>query len=113
MSQRRSVRKQVVESLQAIDAITGTPLARIGNLSADGMMLISTRPLPERHVYQVRFPLSGPHGRTHRIEVGIQCLWSDSTSSDNSHWTGCQIISVSPSDQDALDAWVEQADATG
>lgn len=113
MSERRSVRKHVSESLQVIDFMTGTPLGRIGNLSIDGLMLISPRAVPERHVYQVQFPLPGSSATAPRLEVGIQSLWSEAASGDHSHWTGCQIISISPACQDLLDAWVARSGEGG
>ena len=78
MSKRRSIRKRVSESLPVVDGMTGTPLGRIGNLSADGLMLIGTRALSERYVYQVHFQLPGTTATAAHLEVGIQCLWSGS-----------------------------------
>lgn len=109
MSERRSVRKRVSESLQVIDFMTGAPLGRIGNLSTDGLMLISPRALAERHVYQVQFPLPGALPSAARLDVGIQSLWSEAASGEHSHWTGCQIISISPACQDMLDDWVARS----
>jgi len=106
MSQRRSERKTVSESLQIVDMMTGASLGRIGNLSADGLMLISSRALAEKHVYQVQFPLPGSAAAA-RVEAGIQCLWSEAASSEHSHWAGCQIISISPAHRDLLDEWAE------
>ncbi|HWS25155.1 MAG TPA: PilZ domain-containing protein [Xanthomonadales bacterium] len=109
MSERRSVRKRVSESLQVTDLMTGAALGRIGNLSVDGLMLISPRALAERHVYQVQFPLPGAAAGAPRMDVGIQCLWSEAASGDHSHWTGCQIISISPDGQEMLDDWVARS----
>lgn len=107
MSQRRSVRRSVSEPLQITDVMTGTTLGRVGNLSADGLMLISTRALPDHHVYQVQFPLPHAAAGAAPLELGIQCLWSEAASGEHSHWAGCQIVSISPEDRDALDAWIE------
>lgn len=107
MTKRRSPRKRVSESLQIVDVMSGAILGRIGNLSADGLLLISSRPLPERHVYQVQFPLPGSGPAAARLEVGIQCLWTELANSEHSHWAGCQIVSISPAAREALDAWVE------
>lgn len=109
MSERRSVRKRVSESLPVIDGMTGAPLGRIGNLSIDGLMLIGSRALAERQVFQVHFPLPGTGASAPRLEVGIQCLWSEAASGEHSHWTGCHIISISPDGQEMLDAWVTRA----
>lgn len=107
MAERRSERRQVAESLAVVDGMSGAQLGRIGNLSAEGLMLISPQPVPEQHVYQVRFPLPGAFAAAPRLEVGIQCLWSEPASTADSHWAGCQIISISPEHRDLLDAWLE------
>ena len=108
---RRSARRQVSDSLQVVDSITGHALGRIGDLSADGMLLVGHRTLPEQHVWQVRFPLPGH--TEHRIDVGIQCLWSVPAAGEHNHWNGCHFISISPQDQELLDRWVEQEAASG
>jgi len=107
MAERRSVRKQVAEPLLVLDTMSGAQLGRIGNLSTDGLMLISAQPIPEQHVYEVLFPLPGTWVGAQRLEVGIQCLWSEPASTSDSHWAGCHIISISPEHQDLLEAWVE------
>jgi len=88
------------------DFMTGASLGRIGNLSTDGLMLISERAMSEHHVFQVQFPLPGSSKSAPRLEVGIQCLWSEAASGEHNHWTGCQIISISAACQEMLDAWV-------
>ena len=106
MNHRRSARRQVADALQVVDSISGQPLGRIGDLSADGMLLVGQRTLAEQHVWQVRFPLPG-HGE-HRIEVGIQCLWSVPATGEHHQFSGFHFISISPQDQELLDAWVAQ-----
>ena len=109
MSERRSVRKRVAESLPVIDVMTGAALGRIGNLSVDGLMLIGSRALSERYVYQVQFPLPGAKATAPRMDLGIQCLWSEAASGEHTHWTGCQIISISTAGQQLLDDWVARS----
>jgi hypothetical protein len=107
MTERKSVRKAVRASLLVTDTMTGNTLGKVGNLSVDGLMLISSRPLGERRVYQVQFAIPNGHDPEARLCVGIQCLWSAPTHGEHSHWTGCQIIDISDEDQIRLDAWVE------
>jgi len=52
---RRNKRKRADVVIQVTNAITGEILGRIGNLSADGMMLVANRPLREDALYQFRF----------------------------------------------------------
>lgn len=92
--------------------MTGESLGRIGNLSVDGMMLITTQALPESCLYQVQFQLQDAERRSHRMELGIQCLWSEAALTEHSHWIGCKIVDISPEEQDLLDAWVERAAET-
>jgi hypothetical protein len=108
MTERKSVRKPVRASLLVTDTMTGNTLGKVGNLSVDGLMLISPKPVGERRVYQVQFAIPNNHGQEERMEVGIQCLWSAPTHGDQSHWAGCQIIDISSDDQRRLDDWVER-----
>jgi len=109
MVARRSVRKRTAEVIIAINAMTGETIGRIGNLSVDGMMLISQKPMREEQLFQVQFQLHDAHWALHRFEVGIQCLWCDEARTENTFWTGCKLIDVSEAEQVVLDAWVERA----
>ena len=109
MPSRRSVRKRTGESILVTDAMTGRTLGRVGNLSVDGMMLISTRPIAEGSLYQLQFLLSDGELVQQRIEIGIQCLWSEAARTERTHWAGCRIIDITPSEQQILDGWVERA----
>lgn len=109
MASRRSVRKRVAEAILVTNAMTGQTLARIGNLSVDGMMLISSQPIPEERLYQVHFHLRDGEQRGHRLEVGIQCQWTETARTPNTYWAGCKIIDIAPDEQTLLNAWVERA----
>jgi hypothetical protein len=110
MTERKSTRKPVRASLLVTDTMTGNTLGKLGNLSVDGLMLISPQPLGERRVYQVQFVIPNERGQEERVEVGIQCLWSAPGHGDHSHWAGCQIIDISSDDQQRLDQWIERQD---
>lgn len=109
MVARRSVRKRAAESIAVTNAMTGEPMGRIGNLSVDGMMLICAHALPEGHLYQVQFQLRDATQNPHKLEIGIQCLWSEAARTEHTHWAGCKIIDISDDEQAVLDAWVERA----
>ncbi len=109
MVSRRSVRKRVAEAIMVTNAMTGETLARVGNLSIDGLMLISSHSIPEERLYQVQFQLRDADHNVHRLEIGIQCLWTEAARSANTYWAGCKIIDIAASEQQILDAWVERA----
>lgn len=109
MVARRSVRKRTNEAILVTNAMTGATIGRIGNLSTDGMMLISPATAEEGCLFQVQFLLRDASGQPRRLEIGIQCLWTTSARTERSHWTGCRIIDIAPAEQQVLDAWVERA----
>ncbi len=109
MPARRSVRKRARDAIMVINAMTGETLGRIGNLSVDGMMLITPQPLPEGRLYQLQFMLASAERHPRRLEIGIQCMWSDAARTDRTYWTGCRIIDIAPAERDILADWVERA----
>lgn len=112
MVSRRSVRKRVAEAILVTNAMTGETLARVGNLSVDGMMLIGSQSIGEDWLFQVHFQLRDADQNPHRLEVGIQCLWSEAARTEHTYWAGCKIIDIAPSEQQILNAWVERAAET-
>lgn len=112
MSPRRAVRKRTREAILVTNAMTGTTLGRIGNLSVNGMMLITSAPIGEGSLYQVQLLLRDEQGQQLRLEIGIQCLWSETARTERTFWAGCRIIDIAPSEQQVLDAWVERATET-
>lgn len=106
--QRRHVRKPVGHALMVSNSMTGETLGRVGNLSADGMMLITTRPLHEGWYFQIGFALQVGALPARRLDVGIQCLWTEAARTAGSHWNGCKIIDIGEDDQQMLLRWLEQ-----
>lgn len=109
MPARRSVRKRTTDAIMVTNAMTGETLGRIGNLSVDGMMLITAQPIPDGRLLQLQFLLSDADRKHRRMEIGIQCMWSEAARTERTCWTGCRIIDIAPSEQEILDGWVERA----
>ena len=112
MVARRSVRKRVSQALVISNAMTGESMGRIGNLSVDGVMLNTTHEVPDGCLYQVQFQLRDAQQQVQRMEIGIQCLWSEAARTEHSYWIGCKIVDISDAQQQVLDAWVERATET-
>jgi len=104
---RSSKRKRVDTSIKVSNALTGRSLGHIGNLSAEGMLLISDQQLPEDALFQFVFQLPGADGsRSHDIEVGVHEQWSEAANVPGQVWTGFRIIDISPEDFELLYDWV-------
>ena len=79
---RRSQRKRAHHMIHVINAITGQPIGHVGNLSIDGMLLISNRQLPEDALFQFQFQLpSAATMKAHQLEIGVHEQWCTPISS--------------------------------
>lgn len=106
---RRSKRRAVEGVVPVTDAMTGTPMGRIGNLSIDGIMLITSVPIREDALYQVSFPFPPTPGAPQQtIEIGLHEQWSEAGGVPGQYWAGFHIVDISPADRARLKAWIEQ-----
>ena len=55
---RRSRRKPAYLTIPVVNKMTGQTLGRIGNLSADGMLLVCEAPITQGALFQLGFELS-------------------------------------------------------
>ena len=106
IDQRRALRKRANFTAVVTDVITGQPIGHLGNLSANGMLLISTHPPRSEAIYQVSLSLPGLGSAPQSIEVGIQEQWHEPAASAGQFWSGYRIISGSEDDVRAIDEWI-------
>lgn len=99
--QRRQRRVTIPEHPQILDAHSGKVLAQLVNLSVDGLMAVSPLHINCGTVYQVRIPLIVA-GQPAAVQVGIEALWCEDANESGTHWTGFQIIDISPEHQKIL-----------
>jgi len=101
--QRRKRRITIAEHPQILDTHSGEVLGELVNLSAEGLMIAGTHCIQPHTVRQMRIPLS--QGERHmEIRIGAESLWCEDANDSGIHWTGFQIIDISPQDQLILDS---------
>lgn len=93
--------------IQVVDALDGTLLGSLANLSQNGLLLNSAEPFAEGASYQVELRWQDDSGE-HRLALGVHALWS-SAGPAASAWTGFQIIDISDADRLRLQALLEVA----
>jgi hypothetical protein len=108
MDQRRALRKRANFTAVVTDVISGQPIGHLGNLSANGMLLISTHAPRSEAIYQVSLSLPGLGSQPQSIEVGIQEQWHEDAASPGQVWSGYRIVAIDDADAALLDAWLEQ-----
>lgn len=107
--QRRAPRKRPDYVVLVTNALTGQPLGQLGNLSSNGMLLISQHTPRSEAVYQVNLPLPSRDGSTPTIEVGIQEQWHEPAATPGQIWSGYRIVAIGAADATQLERWLQQA----
>ena len=105
---RRTKRKRADAIMQVTNAITGEIMGRVGNLSADGMMLIAAKPVREDALYQVIFHLPNERGHAQPVEIGVHEQWSEPANVPGQFWAGFRFIDIGEDDFAVLSRWIDQ-----
>ncbi len=99
---RRTERKQPAVRVLVFDVITGDEMGQLGNITPDGLMLITDQPVMDGSIFQLNFALSDPADQTtFDFSVGATSLWGMEAASGN-YWSGFQIIDISDDQQESL-----------
>jgi len=102
---RRVPRRKIAETIQVVDTMTDTVIGRLGNLSDTGMLVITSIPLVDDALYQLRFMLH--EAGSVPIEVGVHVLWQETASASGQTWTGFRFITLLDSQMQQLRQWLE------
>lgn len=102
---RRVPRRKIAETIQVVDTMTGAVVGRLGNLSETGMLVITSMPLVDDALYQLRFTLHDTVSVP--IEVGVHLLWQDTASASGQTWTGFRFITLLDSQMLQLRQWLD------
>ena len=104
--QRRRNRVSIPDHPQVMDAHSGALIGQLVNLSAGGLMIAGTQCIRCHTVCQMCIPLVVGDSRM-EIRLGAESLWCEDANDSGMHWTGFQIIDISPEDRKILDAIVD------
>jgi hypothetical protein len=83
-----------------MNAMTGEQMGHVGNLSAEGLMLIARMSVEPGLMFQICFSLPDPAGHEQAFNVGAICLWCSEASAPNTFWAGFEMMDMS--DDEAL-----------
>ncbi|NWB92212.1 PilZ domain-containing protein [Pseudomonas agarici] len=73
---RRIERHQLPYFLQVFNRFTDKPIGYLGNVSDEGLMLISQLPLLVKADFKLQLKLPGPDDTVQLIDLNGRCLWS-------------------------------------
>lgn len=103
---RRSPRKSAFVTIPVTNRMTGQAMGRIGNLSADGMLMVCDQPMTDGALFQLGFELVNGHGQPQSIEVGAQEMWQESANLPGQYWVGLHFIDISSGDLEVIESWL-------
>lgn len=106
IDQRRAPRLEILESLNVKDVRDGEVLGQLANISSEGLMLVSQRPLSIGRSYRLIIPLAVEGIQDARIEVTAESLWCEDVNNSGTYWTGFHITAISAADQSVLNKLV-------
>jgi hypothetical protein len=107
---RRSRRKAAFVNIPVTNKMTGQQIGRIGNLSADGMLLVCDQEVPDGALFQLGFELINGQGRPQAIDVGAQEMWAERANVPGQFWAGFHFIDISDGDLEAIESWLGTLD---
>jgi hypothetical protein len=111
-NKRRAERKRATFTAVVTNAISGKPIGHLGNLSASGMLLISTEAPRSDAIYQVNVTLPTASRlllQSQPIEVGIQEQWHEAAATPGQIWAGYRIVAITDADAGRLESWLASA----
>ena len=103
---RRSPRKSAYVTIPVMNKMTGMVMGRIGNLSADGMLMVCDQQVVDGALFQLGFELVNGHGQPQMIEVGAQEMWQERANVPGQFWAGFHFIDISNGDLEAIESWL-------
>ena len=90
-SQRRIERHQLPYYLKVFNRLTDKPMGSIGNISLDGLMLISQLPMLVGARFEMRLKIPGTDG-VHAIDFAATCQWSREDVTPGSYDSGFALV---------------------
>ena len=105
---RRFERKVPTEPIPVRDAMTREYVGTLGNVSADGLMVIGQSKLGDNLLMQLEFTVEGRDGTLEHVMVGAESLWCSPALRPDSFWTGFKIIDISADDAALLEDLLDQ-----
>jgi hypothetical protein len=87
---------------ELIDQLSGKKLGDVVNLSTNGLMMITSKPIESDSLYQLECVSHGPDGQEARFTAGVEVLWTSPASQPDTTWAGLQIIDIDLESRQAL-----------
>lgn len=109
IEQRRHPRREVVGRVEVFDTIAEQTVGVLGDVSAGGLLLIASAPLPDDALFQFRFRLTDDGQPLPIVEVGAHVLWQAPAGAPGQHYVGMRFIGLAPEVARLLEKWSQKS----
>lgn len=93
---RRIERHQLPYFLQVFNRLTDKPVGYLGNVSEDGLMLISALPMMVGVDFELRLKIPLPDGRFDAVDLTASCLWCEEDVMPRHYDAGFRLLQAPP-----------------
>jgi hypothetical protein len=91
LKERRIERHQLPYYLQVFNRYTNRPMGCLGNISDEGLMLISDLPVLVGAQFELRLKVPGDAGVQSTVDVVATCLWCHEDETPGSYDSGFKL----------------------
>jgi len=89
---RRIERHQLSGFLKVFNRLTDKPIGYLGNVSEDGLMLISQLPMMVDVAFELRLKIPMADGEFQAIDLTAMCLWSHEDVTPQHYDSGFRVV---------------------
>lgn len=107
---RRANRHQLLFNARVYDADSGRLIGHLSNLSTDGVMVITERPLPMGRTHRMRIPLPVAFEGRNELEIEAAVAWTQPAMHPTYHRNGLRALSLGQDQRRVLTRLVEDYD---
>ncbi|WP_339530666.1 PilZ domain-containing protein [Pseudomonas mucidolens] len=93
---RRIERHQLSCFLQVFNRLTDKPIGYLGNVSEDGLMLISELPMMVEVDFELCLKIPGSQADVQIIDLTAKCLWSHEDINPLHYDSGFRVVQAGP-----------------
>ena len=109
MDDRRKLRRKYLAFFTRVfDRNSGQLLGHLADLTAEGMMIISEKPLRTDETYTLEMDLSGAFFEKERLNFRAESIWCKPDIDPTFYNTGFRLINMSTDDIDIIERIIQE-----
>ena len=107
LNQRRVARRHLIYYLRVFDTASGALLGNLVDISTNGIMLVSDKPLEPNIRYRLQMVLPETVDGSREVQFDAESRWCQKGANQDFYDTGFELIDPSMTFMDAVDKLVE------